>query len=639
MRLYALAVSTVALSAVLSHVPARVAFAATSPAQQPEAAQDRTLRLREEVTVTADRVEVPRDQLGSSVTVITAEELRASGVHWLSDALATAPGVVVARSGGPGSATSVFLRGTNSNHVLVLIDGMKANSPSTGAYDFSKVPASAIERVEIVRGPQSVLYGSEAIGGVINIMTRRGGGRPRISASLDGGSYGTYRATASLQGGSNDVDYAANFERFSSDGFSAADTANGNTEADGFGNTALSASIAVGRGDGFGAEGRLTYFDGETRIDGYDFDAGPVDDPAQLQNSREVFGGGAVTYQRGIYSGRAGISVSDQKLGTVDPDGFFTAFDLDSQITEFDLQNDIRVNADNTTVVGIERRRESAESVSTSDFGGAGFDESVDTTGAYALHRFNHENLHLTGGLRYTDHSRFGNKTTYRFTAVWATPSGLSAHGSVGTAFRAPSLNDLYYPGFSNPDLQAEESTGWDVGLGGTLIDGRVRVDATWFRNDVDNLIQYVFPVGIINIGQARMQGVEFAANWVVHDRVRLDATYTYTDAKDVRTDTPLLRRPTHEAWAGVRYLPGAKLDLLVEGRFKGERSDFGTRGTVQLPAYAVLNIAGQFRVSGGIELIGRLENLTDHAYQDVWGYGAAGRSVYAGLRYDWSNE
>jgi len=639
MRLRALVGLVVALSAVFFYLPASAAPAPARPAQSSETEQERAVRLRETVIVTADRIEVASDQLGSSVTVITAEELRATGVQWLSDALAAVPGVTAARTGGPGAAASVFLRGTNSNHTLVLVDGMKANTPSTGAYDFAKIPASAIERVEIVRGPQSVLYGSDAIGGVINIITRRGGDAPRLSATLDGGSYGTARAAANVQGGGHTIDYAASFERFNNDGFSAADTANGNPEADGFGNTSLNGKVAIRRDDGFGAEAQFAYFDGETRIDGYDFSAGPIDDPAQVQHSREILGGGAVTYRRGIYSGRLAASVSDQKFGTIDPDGFSTAFDLDTKITEFDLQNDLRFNADNTTVMGIEHRRESAQTLSRSDFGSDGFDESVEATGVYALHRFSHEDLHLTGGLRYTDHSRFGSKTTYRMTAAWAIRSGFRAHGSVGTAFRAPSLNDLYFPGFSNPDLNAEESTGWDVGVGGNFADGRLGLDATWFRNDIENLIQFVFPAGIVNVGEARTQGVEIAANWLFNDRVRLDVTYTYTDARDVRTDLRLLRRPEHEAWAGIRYRPTATLNLFIEGRYKGERSDFGTLGTVRLPAYAVLNLAAQLRVSGGLEIIGRLENLTDHEYQDVWGYGTAGRSGYAGLRYDWAAE
>ncbi len=635
MRLPVRTVSAVALSLFLSQAPASFAYASPSSAQDPETEQEQPLRLLEKVVVTADRQEVPGSELGSSVTVITADELRVTGVHWLSDALASVPGVVVARTGGPGAVTSVFLRGTNSNHTLVLVDGMKANSPSTGAYDFSQVPASSIERVEIVRGPQSVLYGSEAIGGVINIITRRGAKAPRASAVLDGGSYGSLRAAANVQGSTNTVDYAASFEHFGNDGFSAAAAHNGNTEADGFSNTSLTGRMTVGRGEGLGAEARLVYFDGETRIDGYDFSAGPIDDPAQLQNSRQVLGGGALTYRRGIYSGRLTASVANHKLGTIDPDGFFTAFDLDTDTTEFGLQSDLRFNSGNTTVVGIEHRRESAETISTSGLSASGFDESVDTTGVYALHRFSHKNLHLTAGLRHSDHSRFGDKTTYRVTAAWAAPSGLRAHGSVGTAFRAPSLNDLYFPGFSNPNLEAEESTGWDAGLGGTFLDGRVGIDATWFRNDVSNLIQFVFPDGIVNVGEARTQGVEIAANWLLQERVRLDASYTYTDAKDVRTDLALLRRPEHQAWAGIRYQPTQALNLFAEVRHKGRRTDFGTAGTVELPPHTVFHLAGQVRLSAGLELIGRLENLTDRQYQDVWGYGTAGRSGYAGLRYD----
>jgi vitamin B12 transporter len=594
-------------------------------------------RVRERVIVTADRAEQTTLEVGSSVTVLTADDLRARGVHWLSDALAAVPGVTIARSGGPGAITSVFLRGTNSNHALVLLDGIKANSPTTGGFDFSGFPVSAVERVEIVRGPQSVLYGSEAIGGVINIITRRGGGPTRAAASVDGGSFGTWRATANLEGGTGTTRYAASLEHFDADGFSAADGERGNPEADGFRNTTATGRLAVGGPQGFGAEAQVMYFDGRVAIDGYDFAAGPVDDPDRLQDRRELLAAGAVTYRRGIYSGRLGASISDGELAGINPNGFNTRSRLDTAIREVDFQNDFTLDENNTSTAGIEYRRESGTASATSAFGESGFDEEISTTGIYALHRVTlADQVNVSGGIRFTDHSTFGGRTTFRLTAAWLAGNGLRAHGSIGSGFRAPSLNDLYYPGFSNPDLRPEESRGWDLGIGAALAGDRVDIDVTWYRNDIDDLIQYVFPVGIVNVGQARTQGLEVAAGWAITPVVRVDASYTFTDATDRDTGAALLRRPRHQAWGALQWRAAQDLLLLAEMRHKGTRSDFGTAGVEELPAYTLLNAAAQVGLGSGVTVIGRLDNLTDRRHQDVWGYGTAGFSGYAGLRYEW---
>ena len=611
----------------------------STPKQLSEPTQTDRLQLEERVVVTANRLEETLATVASSTTIVTAAEIRSSGAVWLMDVLARVPGVTVARAGGPGSTTTVFTRGTNSNHTLVLVNGVKANSPTTGAYDWAYLPASRVERIEIVRGPQSTLYGSEAVGGVVNVITRRGGDSPELAIAVEGGAFGTSRANISIARESASSWYSLGLNYFHSDNVSAADARNGNDERDGFRNTAVDARAGGRFASGVAVEGFLTHFDGSTRFDDFDFTAGPIDDPNAVQDARETYGGVVVGYDRGVYAGKITLSATEQRIGTSNPDGFTVASSIDASIREIDFQSNLRLADNNTTVFGVEHRRETAATESMSSIGSSGFDEAIDVTGVYAQHRWSwRQRLHLAAGVRYEDHQRFGDKTTYRLTTAYNAPSGLRLHGSLGSAFRAPNFNELYFPVFGNPDLGAESSTGWDIGAGGTFMKGRLTADATWFHNDLDSLIEFAFPAGFVNLGAATTKGLEFAAGLLPVRDVRLDATYTYTDAKTDGSADQLLRRPKHEAAVMLRIRPASQLSLFTELRFKGERNDFGTSDVVRLDGYTLWNAAGQWQIGSGIELIGRIDNIADRAYQEIWGFGTPGRSAYAGLRFSLMN-
>ncbi len=469
------------------------------------------------------------------------------------------------------------------------------------------------------------------------MITRAAGGAPRLDLSIEAGSYSTARITGGLQGSGRGTRYALGFDYLDTDNISAADARAGNTERDGFRNAAIDGRIGHRFDSGLDLEAFATWSNGRTHFDGFDFALGPIDDPTALSDSRSLFAAARAGYAAGLWSGQATLSTSDTRLDTETPDGFNTASVVETTVNEIDFQNELRFDDNNTTVAGLEYRQESARSSAESFFGTSGFDEKIDVLGLYAQHRFSWgDRLHLSGGVRAEEHEKFGGKTTYRFTAAYVPATGVRLHGSLGTGFRAPTFNELYFPGFGNPALGPEASTGWDLGVGGNWLDGRLEIDATYFRNDLDGLIEFTFPAGFVNLGQAQTRGLEVNLGSLPHRKVRIDANYTFTDAHALGSDEQLLRRPRHQGAVMVRVAPRPDVSFFTELRYKGARNDFGTVAPVELPSYVVFNATAQARLTGDFEAIGRIDNIFDARYQDVWGYGTPGVSGYLGLRYRW---
>ena len=593
-------------------------------------------RHEDKITVTASRVPESVLQSGNSVTVVSGAEIEASGARWLSEVLEWVPGVTLARNGGPGNVTGVFLRGTNSNHTLVLIDGVKANQSSTGAYNFAHLPAFQIERVEIVRGPQSTIYGSEAIGGVINVITRRGDGPLTAGIEVDGGSLATRSFGAWINGQHQRLQYSASLGFFDSDSISAADERFENRERDGYRNLSLDARLGLEFDSGMQLETFARVLDADTDIDGFAFGVGPVDDDNFTQSVRDVYAGFRLRQELGPWASSLLLSTTEQQDDSSDPDGeFFLGARLDASIRELDWQNSVSLGEAHTLLGGVEYRQERVDLVSIGSFGDSGYDERIDSLGLYVQERaVLTEDLVLTLGGRYEEHSRFGNRFTYRVSASASVLDGMRLHASAGSGFRAPSLNDLYFPFFGNPSLGAESSRGVDVGVEGYLRDRRLRLDLTYFHTRVDNLIQFSALSGRAeNIASASSNGVESTLEWLASDEVRFSSSYTYTDSQDAETELSLLRRPRHQASIRINARPWSRWRLDTELRLKGQRTDFGPLGRVTLDDYALWNVATELDLTSAWSVTARLHNLLNSRYQEVFGYGTLGRSFYTGLR------
>ncbi|HHK40812.1 MAG TPA: TonB-dependent receptor, partial [Planctomycetaceae bacterium] len=483
------------------------------------------------------------EQVGSSVTVISGESIRRAGFQNAAEALRTIPGVNVVRQGNVGGLTSVFLRGANSQHTKVLLDGIPLNDPSgaTRAFDFSLLTVDEIERIEILRGPQSVLYGSDAIGGVVNIITKRGEGPVQVRATGEGGSYGTGRGTFHMSGGGSRAYFSIGGSYWDTDGFSSAARRLGNLEADGYKNGTIGGRFGWTPSDALSVDYVVRYVDADVEIDDFDFGTGLPTDNLIRRNLTKTL------WQRiqlqsvlwdGMFEQRVGLSLADYDRFDTDP-GLFVPPAFQGLSQTVDYQGSLQVTPHNVLSAGVVFYRETASSSFQSKVG-------QEQLSAYVEDQFQLADYwYGTIGVRWDDHSKAGTAQTYRFTNRIPLESLRAAiHGSIGTGFRAPALAENLFQ-YGNPNLRPEFSKGWDIGWQQRLWGDAFIVDATYFRNDFTNLIVFDFNTfSLENVGKARSHGVEVTAVWQPVESWRFTAAYTYDDTVDLDNNRQLYRRP-----------------------------------------------------------------------------------------------
>ena len=643
-----------------SRTPAAAALAALIPLTfgplLAQDAQNPSVPLRHDIVVTATRLETPEKKVGSSITVVSGEDLVRTGRTFVIEALEDVLGLSTVRNGGPGAAASTFVRGANSEHTLFLLDGLELNDPinPSRSYDVSHLPLSQVERVEILRGPQGLLYGSDALGGVVNIITRSGHGQPRLSLASSADTLRSLAADVSLAGSSRKTDYAFALFHERTAGISAAAKSYGNAEKDGYRNLSLDGRF----GYSFTPASRLTLTvratTARTELD--DFGGPGGDDPNNVQNYGTLLVSGRY---RGLSStGRWERTVSVSWIGTrrendnpTDP-----AHPADSDhalyhsgLLKLDWQNNFFLRPTHTLTAGLETSSESGSSDYVSESAYGPYESAFPSAraGSAGLYVLDHWEVggrfFATAGVRADDHSRSGAAVTFRVAPAYLIPAtGTRFKASLGSAFKSPSLYQLFAPATSfgpvgNPLLRPERALGWDAGVEQSWAGGRALLCVTWFESSFRDLVDFDYAAGYINIGRARTQGLEVSAEIRPVRGPRLLASYTRLSARDKDTGEELLRRPRDKfsAETGVHLRGG--FDLAAHVLWVGSRPDrdFSVYPypTVTLPGYALLDLAVTKSLGSGFEIFARAENLLNADYQTVWGYGSPGLTFRTGFR------
>jgi vitamin B12 transporter len=617
-----------------------LAAGVSTPAESQEADPGLTLP---PIVVTANRTPTPAAEVGSAVTVITRQQLEDRQIRQLSDVLREVPGVAVNRTGPAGQTTQIRIRGSESNQTLVLIDGVEVNDPSSESeFDFAHLTADDIERIEVLRGPQSALYGSDAIGGVVNIVTRHGQGPVGGTASVEGGGYGTLRGHASVSGGNDDLDYLIGTAGVRTDGSSSA--RNG-SEADGTRNGTIYTRIGLHPSElvEIDVVGRYTRY--RTDLDGFAGGVGAIDSKDDADGSTFL---GRVQGKLKLLDGRwehiVGLSYTDDSRDYRDGDDIITS-SYRGKTTRVDYQTNLTL--DSEAVLPAEHRLTFAvdhdEQQADSDSGFADFSRRIGATGLvgqYQLGLF--DSLFLTGSVRHDLNDLFNDTTTWRVTAAYKVEAtGTKLRASYGTGVKNPTLFELY--GFTNtyrgnPDLKPEHAEGWDAGFDQEIWGDRVVLDATWFEQRISDLIVGTGQSSTNLPGTATARGVELGLSVTPVDDLTIRAAYTYTDAEDA-TGEELVRRPRNLASLNVnyRFLEGAaNVNLGVD--YNGPQKDLAfdevfNSSPVTLDGYTLVNLAASYQVSDRVQVYGRIDNLLDEDYEEVWTYGALRRAGYLGMK------
>lgn len=606
------------------------------------------------IVVTATRTPTATRAVGISIAVVTREEIERHQYRTVLDVLRAIPGVAVAQTG-TGGVASAFIRGAGADHAVVLVDGIELGDPSApnGAYDLADLAAADIERIEVVRGPASPLYGSSAMGGVIHIVSRSPSHSPRLSALAETGTRGGGLGTLRLAAGSGALTAAVSATARRTDGFSTTGAPVGSAEADGHDVGAISARLDWRPSDVVDVQTTVRGSRGRTERD----QEGPLgDDPDAVTEADLLAAAGRATVR--VWDGRwesaLGISlVRHDRQSRDDPDAFRPAERsrgaFDGERWKFEWRNLFEPVPDQRLVVGIETERERASTTFASDgefgpFESALPEVSARTTGLFLQHQAEwDETFAVTGGVRLDAHSRFGRAATWRAAASLALPgSGTRLRASLGTAFKAPTLLQLFDPQFGNARLAPERGLGWDAGAEHDLARGRLRIGGGVFGSRFEDLVGFEFPAGFRNTKAAEAHGVEAWVSALPAAGVRVRGSYSFTDAVDVgggeEDGLPLLRRPRHQASVDAE-VEMDRMSLAASLQWVGSRDDLDfsvvPARRAALDSYALVRIAVSREVFAGLRLLARVENLLDEEYAEALHFETPGRTLTVGGRFE----
>jgi vitamin B12 transporter len=589
------------------------------------------------VIVTATRSAQTMDETLASVSVISRQDIEQSQAHDVLELLRLQAGIDITRNGGSGAVSSLLLRGTNSNQNLILIDGVRASSATTGTFAWQHLALSEIERIEIVRGPHGAQYGSDAMGGVIQIFTRKNkDNKFHLRGQL--GSYQSKLVDTGIGGGDNKFSYSLNFSALQTDSFSATNEKNSNynPDDDPYQNRSASGSLKFGLSDSTELKFTGWYTSSNNEYDAFGGEYGVSENQNGVLNATLSNQTNRNWYQ----SLSLGISTDD----ATDTSGgaFGGTFQFVTNRWTADWQHDLTLDLNNLLTLGLSTLNDSASNRDVSN-GTLTFDETVSDNAVFVIltSRLGDNDLNLSG--RLDDYTSFGTHATGQLAWGYNTSKSLRFTASYGTAFRAPAINELYFPNYGNPDLQPETSQTTEIGVR-YRINQDMQLNVNAYYTAIENLIQafevapFIFQAS--NIGKAQITGLELEHRWQINDTWSIDTNLTLMQAIDKTTDTNLLRRPRTKLGMILnrQFQNGGNLGF--EWIYASDRDDeyfnnttFATERTT-LPAYNLVNLSARIRTDKHLWLEGRIDNLLDEDYELAYGYNTPGVSVYAGLNY-----
>ncbi|MDJ0977284.1 MAG: TonB-dependent receptor [Erythrobacter sp.] len=599
----------------------------------------------EEIVVTANRTSRAISQVGESVTVIAEEEIINRQPTEALDLLRTVPGVTFNRNGGIGTNTGVSIRGAQSDQTVVLIDGIKLNDPSSpgGGFNFGPLLTGNIARIEVVRGSQSVLYGSQAIGGVGNMITREPTEDLNAFARAEYGARDTVDLVGNISGkfGPVSASLGANFAR--TDGISAFNEERGGEEADGFESAGVNGKLDIALADNISIDLRGFYADSETEIDG--FGASGLQDTNEVSFRQDFVGyaGLNASFLDGRFRNRLGFAYTNIDRNNVNRDTDTQTFESNGENRRFEYQGVFDAADSVELVFGAEREE--------SDYSSGDIAPEVWINSVYGqLNVTPIEGLSLTGGVRYDDHETFGSATTFAASGAYSPNGGDTVvRASYGEGFKAPTLFQLFSD-FGNSDLDPEESESWDVGITHNFLDGRAQVGVTYFERNAENEIIFVGcfnnplpacndpdnprPFGTYDsIASTSADGWEFGVALQPADGFDVSLNYSIIDAFDDETGNRLARRAEETASLVADYRMENSLGIGTTILIVGDSFD-NSSNTTPLDGYVVADLRISYGITENLELFGRIENVTDEQYETIFLYGQPGRGVFGGLRY-----
>ena len=638
-------------SAFLSH--AALAQQAAAPFAGPPGAE--AAATLSEISVSATGVPTPVTRTGSSVTVLTSELLEAQQRRTVPDALQQVPGLNVVQTGGPGGQTSVFIRGANANHVKVLIDGIDATDPSNpnGSFDFGQLLTEDFARIEVLRGPQSGLYGSDAIGGAISFTTKRGEGPARITTRVEGGSFGTFNQFGRVSGAEDGFDYSVSIQHLRA---AATPVTPRDLVAPGtairpnyYDNETVSAKLGYQVTDTFRVNSVTRFINSRLLFTGDDYSTFPVTLGALRSEAdvQQIFTRNEAEWTplpgfHNVFAINYSNLYNRQEQNAYDPFNPLPTTGLGER-TRYEYRGDYRLSPGNLVLFGAQRDEESLLTTDPNPFGAGTLRAKNGNTAGYGEVQLTpFDRASLVANVRHDENDAFGPATTFRVAPSYILPfTDTRLKGSVGTGFKAPTLSQLFqsFPAFNfiaNPNLRPEESLGYDAGFEQPLGEG-VLVGATYYANDFTNLItSNATFTSNVNVGKAESYGAEAFVAVRFTDTLSGRVDYTNTVTKDEIAHQELLRRPRHKGSATALWtpLPGLTLTgtVIVLGHFVDGNRDFSiTR--LKNPGFMIVNLSANYDVNERLSVFTRIDNLFDRRYENPTGFLGPGLAVYGGVR------